>query len=585
MHVLATAGHVDHGKSTLVRALTGMEPDRLADERRRGLTIDLGFAWATLPSGARMALVDVPGHERFVPTMLAGVGPVPAVLMVVAADGGWMPQSGEHLAALHALGVRHGLLVITRSDLADPGPAREQACAALARTSLRGVSSVEISCVTGSGLPKLVDALEDLVASLPGPDLAAPVRLWIDRSFSVRGSGTVVTGTLPGGRIRVGDELQHAASGRLLRVRGLHSLGQRVDHVEGVARVAVNLRGVSRHEFGRGDALLSPQKFLPTRVVDVRLDTPPTGDLPGTGMLHIGSAGIATRIRPLGPLALRLRLSAELPLRIGDRGLLRDPGRHEVIGGLTVLDPQPPELVRRGAAAARGRELEALPETPDPAGELRRRRLARRRDLIAMGVAPPAGLRAGDWLLDPTHAQALAHRLRHEVDLYLSAHPLETGMPVELVRHRLALPDRALVTALVRPPLAVLDGRVVVGDGGIRLPAAVSEAVDAVRRELTAAPFAAPDSARLAELGLGPREISAAARAGRLLRVSDGVVLLPGADLDAARALAGLRQPFTLGEARRALDTSRRVAVPLLELLDRRGLTERRPDDTRILRG
>lgn len=584
MHVVATAGHVDHGKSTLVRALTGMEPDRLADEQRRGLTIDLGFAWATLPSGERVAFVDVPGHERFVPTMLAGVGPVPAVLLVVAADGGWMPQSAEHLAALHALRVRHGVLVITRSDLADPAPARAEAYAAMAGTTLRGVPCVEVSCVTGSGLPRLLDALEQLVAALPAPDPLAPVRLWIDRSFSIRGSGTVVTGTLPAGRIRVGDELLHSRSGRLLRVRGLHRLGQQVESAEGVARVAVNLRGVSRYELSRGDALLSPRKFFPTRQIDVRLDTAPADDPPRTAMFHVGSASVTTQIRRLGRQAWRLRLATDLPLRIGDRALLRDPGRHEVIGGLTVLDPRPPELVRRGAAVARGKEVDALPPTPDPAAELRRRRIVRRSDLAAMGVTPPAGPGVGEWLLDPAHARSLGDQLRREVEAYAGGHPLDSGMPVELLRQRLALPDRTLVGLLVRPPLAVLDGRVVIGDGGIRLPAGVSEAVDAVRRELAATPFAAPDAARLAELGLGRREISAAARAGRLLRVSEGVVLLPGADVAAARALAVLPQPFTLSEARRALGTSRRVAVPLLELLDRRGVTERRPDDTRTLR-
>jgi selenocysteine-specific elongation factor len=584
VHVVATAGHVDHGKSSLVRALTGMEPDRLADEQRRGLTIDLGFAWATLPSGARLAFVDVPGHERFVPTMLAGVGPVPAVVLVVAADGGWMPQSAEHLAVLHALGVEHGLLVITRSDLADPMLARGEAYAAMAGTSLRGVPCVEVSSVTGSGLPRLLDALDDLVSELPAPDPTAPVRLWIDRSFSIRGSGTVVTGTLPTGRIRLGDELLHVPSGRLLRVRGLHSLGHRVETADGVARVAVNLRGVSRQEFARGHALLSPRKFLPTREIDVRLDTTPAEDPPPTAMFHIGSASVTAQIRPLSRQAWRLRLATYLPLRIGDRALLRDPGRHEVIGGLTVLDPQPPGLVRRGAAAARGQEIDALPSTPDPEAELRRRRIVRRGDLAAMGVTPPAGPAVGDWLMDPAHARSLGDQLRSEVEAYVRGHPLDSGMPVELLRQRLALPDRALVGILVRPPLAVLDGRVVVGDGGIRLPPRVSEAVDTVRRELAAAPFAAPDSARLAELGLGRREISAAARAGRLLRVTDGVVLLPGADRDAVRALAALPQPFTLSEARRALGTSRRVAVPLLELLDRRGLTERRPDDTRVLR-
>src|SRR5271167_2552588 len=181
MQVIATAGHVDHGKSALVRVLTGMEPDRWAEERRRGLTIDLGFAWMTLPGGERLALVDVPGHERFVPNMLAGVGPVPAVLFVVAADGGWMPQSAEHLAAIDALGIRHGVLAVSRADLADPAPAMTQALAQIGRTSLGAITAVPVSAVTGAGLPELIAELDRLAAALPAPDPAGPVRIWIDR--------------------------------------------------------------------------------------------------------------------------------------------------------------------------------------------------------------------------------------------------------------------------------------------------------------------------------------------------------------------------------------------------------------------
>ncbi len=210
MHVVTTAGHVDHGKSTLVRALTGMEPDRWAEERRRGMTIDLGFTWTTLPTGSTVAFIDVPGHERFVPNMLAGVGPVPAVMFVVAADEGWMPQSREHLEALD---VRHGLLVVTRSDLMDPELAREEALEHLASSSLGRVCAVCVSGVTGSRLDTLRTALSELVATLPAPDVEADVRLWVDRAFTIRGAGTVVTGTLAGGTIHVGDELELVPGG------------------------------------------------------------------------------------------------------------------------------------------------------------------------------------------------------------------------------------------------------------------------------------------------------------------------------------------------------------------------------------
>ncbi|HEY6748107.1 MAG TPA: selenocysteine-specific translation elongation factor [Mycobacteriales bacterium] len=584
MHVIATAGHVDHGKSALVRALTGMEPDRLTEERRRGLTIDLGFGWTTLASGTRLAFVDVPGHERFVPTMLAGLGPVPAVMLVVAADEGWMPQSAEHLSALDAFGVRHGLLVVTRSDLADPAPARAEARSKLRGTSLERMPCVEVSSVTGQGVDSLRAALEDLARQLPVPDTTAAVRLWVDRSFTVRGSGTVVTGTLAAGRIAVGDELELASSGRRVRVRALQTLTEQATTVRSVARVAVNLRGVDRREIGRGDALLTPGRFLRSDVLDVRLDGEDPDDLPQSAMLHIGSAATAVRLRPIGAGAVRLQLARELPLWIGDRALLRDPGRRRVLGGVTVLDPQPPPLSRRGAAAARAIELKDVTAEPDLTGELRRRKLVQRSHLIAMGVPVPARPVAGDWLADPEHWEAVRGRLGEVVEKYARAHPLETGAPVELVRRRLGLPERSLVTALLRPPLVLRDGRVVRGEDGIVLPARVVAALEILRAELRTAPFAAPDADRLRDLGLGPREISAASRAGQLLRVTSGLVLLPGADQQALAVLADLPEPFTLSEARLALATTRRVAVPLLEMLERRGATERLADGRHRLR-
>src|SRR5271154_2355972 len=319
MQVIATAGHVDHGKSALVRALTGMEPDRWAEERRRGLTIDLGFAWMTLPDGERLAFVDVPGHERFVPNMLAGVGPVPAVLVVVAADGGWMPQSAEHLTAIDAVGIRHGLLAVTRSDLADPGPATRQALDRIAGSHLGTVEAVAVSAVTGAGLPELRAALARLMASLPAPDPAAPVRLWVDRSFSIRGSGTVVTGTLPAGTVAIGQEILLTPSLRPARIRGLESMSEPVASVTGVARIAVNLRGIPADVPARGMALVDAGGWTMTRLIDVRLSlmphlplaphtsraspasAPERPPVPAEMTLHIGSARTLARIRPLGP--------------------------------------------------------------------------------------------------------------------------------------------------------------------------------------------------------------------------------------------------------------------------------------------
>ncbi|HEV2780048.1 MAG TPA: selenocysteine-specific translation elongation factor [Actinophytocola sp.] len=584
MHVIATAGHVDHGKSTLVRALTGMEPDRWAEERRRGLTIDLGFAWAELRPGVTVAFVDVPGHERFVPNMLAGIGPVPAALFVVAADEGWMPQSAEHLAALHALDVRHGLCVITRSDLADPEPAMRQALAEIARTSLGEVEAVAVSAPAGTGLPELRTALDRLLAGLPRPDLDAPVRLWIDRSFTIRGSGTVVTGTLAAGRMRVGDELEVASLGRTARIRALQSLGRPVSEVDAVARVAVNLRGIERHELRRGDALLTPQRFHHTDTIDVRVHGDPVESLPRSVMLHLGSAAVSALVRPIGVDTARLTLAHPLPLRIGDRGLLRNPGAHHVSGGTTVLDVAPPALVRRGAAKARAKILAELDGRPDERSELRRRGIVRQRDLQRMGVTSTAGPVGDGWLIDERLEARLRDRLQRLVEDWRRDHPLELGPPVDVVRQALRLPDRSLVHPLVTPPLAIRGGRVAPADQQATLPAPVRAAVEKVRAELAASPFAAPPTERLAELGLGPRELAAAVRVGALVRIAEGVVLLPQSIRDAAAALGALPQPFTVSEARKALDTTRRVAVPLLEMLDRKGLTQRLPDDRRRVR-
>jgi selenocysteine-specific elongation factor len=646
MYVVATAGHVDHGKSTLVRALTGMEPDRWAEERRRGMTIDLGYAWMALPDGEKLAFVDVPGHERFVPNMLAGLGPVPAVLFVVAADGGWMPQSAEHLAAVDALAVRHGLLVVTRADLADPEPATRVALAEIARTSLGSVEAVAVSAVTGAGLDDLRAALARLAAALHGQGTpgAPPVRLWIDRSFTVRGAGTVVTGTLPAGTVANGQELllTRRPAVQPVRVRGLQALGEPAERVTGVARVALNLRGVPTGVPQRGMALIEPGRWTLTAELDVRL-TPRAAGLPDKFppelLLHVGSARTQARLRLLGEdsgaVYVRLRLRDPLPLHAGDRVLLRDPGAAGLaIYGATVLDPAPPPLGRRGAAAAAVRELAIWPDPPSAADLLRRHRLLRTATLTAMGITelpPPV---AADWHADPAHWARLRAELPAAVAAFMAKDELAVGMPLDAARAALNLPTRDLIAALVTPDptpassatataaaqgragTVIIDGgylRIVAESGSARgkpdaaerarpaqpeasgaaaatsapaasLPPRVASAVQTVLNDLAAAPFAAPDGERLRELGLDARALAAAARAGLLLRIADLIVLAPGADKEAARVMAGLPQPFTTSQARQALATSRRVAIPLLEYLDRARVTERLPGDLRRLR-
>jgi selenocysteine-specific elongation factor len=627
VHVVATAGHVDHGKSLLVRALTGMEPDRWEAEQRRGMTIDLGFAWATLPSGEQMAFVDVPGHERFVTNMLAGAGPVPAVLFVVAADEGWKPQSAEHLAAIDALGVRHGVLAVTRADLADPGAALRQAAREIAATSLgrgAGPEAVAVSAVTGRGLPELVAALGRLAGRLPRPDPAAGVRLWLDRVFAIKGSGTVVTGTLQEGTVRTGDELIATPAMRPLRVRGVQSLGSPAAQASGVARVALNLRGVSTRELSRGMALVHAGGWTMTSVIDVRLAQrprqPPGGPrLPATLTMHIGAARAVVRVRMLGGNAARLTLDHPLPLHVGDRVLLRDPGAAadraggRPVYGATVLDVLPPRLRGTGAAAAAARELMSWPEPPTAPDLLRRHRLLRAGTVSAMGLRdlpPPV---SGEWLADPAHWRALRERLAAAVAAHAARDPLSPGLPADAARAELGLPSRGLVEALtarqggdsdheggrgggwgimlsegyLRPGASTEPpGRTAAaaGPAGAGLPEPVAKAVQAVLNGLDSEPFGAPDAERLRELGLDTRAVAAAERAGLLRRLPGNVVLAAGAAGQAARILAGLPQPFTAAEARQALRTTRRVVIPLLEWLDREGITRRLADDRRVMR-
>ncbi len=588
MHVVATAGHVDHGKSTLVKALTGADPDRLPEEHRRGLTIELGYCWTELAPVGAVAFVDVPGHERFVATMLSGVGPVPATLLVVAADDPWMPQAAEHLAALDALGVAHGVVAVTRADLADPAPAAARAQAELAGTSMAGSPVVAVSARTGEGLDDLRAALVAMLQQLPVPDPEADVRLWVDRRFHVRGAGTVVTGTLPAGTLRRGDVLEH--DGRTVRVRAVESLGRPVDEARGVARVALNLAGETPVDLDRGDPLLTPAAWHRTTTVDVRLRGPEDARLPERPLLHVGAASVGTHARPLGEGLVRLTLDRPLPLRIGDRALLRDPGSRTV-WGLTVLDPAPAPLERRrGAAARRAVELAGHSEIPDLAAEVRRRGLVRADLLRRIGVpgvdAPgrPGVIAAGGWLMSGERAEATAADLERLVRAHDAADPLHPGVGVPEVAERLALPTPELVGPLVGAPLRVEGGRVT-SVATAAVPEPLAQAVEKLHQDLADAPWSAPTADRLAELGLDTRAVAALAKAGLLLRVAPGIVLLPGADDLARDALAGLPQPFTASEARQRLGTSRRVVLPLLDHLDRTGRTRRLPDDRREVVG
>lgn len=589
--VLATAGHVDHGKSTLVRALTGRDPDRLSEERDRGLTIELGYAWTRLPGGVEIAFVDVPGHQRFVGTMLSGLGPAPAVVFVVAADQGWQAQSSEHLAAVQALGITDGLLVITRCDLADDDRIATVEADAGRRLAAAGldVPAVEVSATKGDGLDDLRTALADLAARLPEPDVVAAVRLWCDRAFSVPGAGTVVTGTLGTGTVRTGDRLLLLDRGttREVTVRGLHSQDAARESVGPVSRTAVNLRRVD--DVSRSAVLLTTDAWELAPTVDVRLTevggSHATGshDLkemrtPEHATLHVGSVDVPVHVRPLGDDFARLSAGVDLPWRVGDRAILRDPGSRR-LWAVRILDVDPLPLTRRGGASRRAEALSA----GDLAATRLRSRSAERLDTFErLGLlVPSTAVRQGDWCIDPAAMEAWRGRLVEAVRAHHSADRLSAGMPVAEAARALALPDHLpadlgpdLVRGLVAgTDLTITDGRVL--DPTVTGLGPAEAGVAALEERLREAPFLAPERGDLDDLGLGPAELAAAARLGRLLRLPDDVVLLPSGPARAMRLLSGLEQPFTLSAARQALGTTRRVAVPLLEHLDSRGWTRR----------
>jgi selenocysteine-specific elongation factor len=400
----------------------------------------------------------------------------------------------------------------------------------------------------------------------------------------------VVTGTLGSGTLVAGEELQ--LDDRRLPIRGLESLGQPQQQVSAVARVAVNLRGVEVEDVARGDALLTPNAWPLTTEVDVRCHPPQaTGpgatrsavaDLPAELVLHVGTAAVPVRVRPLGESVARLRLHRPLPLEPGDRLVLRDPGRHAVAAGAVVLDADPPELRRRGAAAARADSLQKA-ESIDPAAilaaQVRRRGAARRADLVARGI-PVTDVSSvqvvGDWLVDSAAWTEWQERLRAAVDERAAARPLDPRLSLEDARRRTGVPDRELVRELsTATGLAYADGRIGRPGSESASLGPAETGLAQLERHLSEQPFAAPEKPELESWSLGVAELAAAERAGRLVRLAPDVVLLPTGPARAMRVLAALPQPFTTSAARQALGTTRRVAVPLLEYLDRRGWTIR----------
>lgn len=599
MHVVSTAGHVDHGKSTLIQRLTGIDPDRLAEEKARGLTIDLGFAWLTLPSGREIGIVDVPGHERFIHNMLAGVGSVDATIFVVAANEGWRPQSEEHLAILDLLGARGGVVALTKTDLVDTDTleiARAEAVERLAGTTLAGSDVIPVSPVSGAGLDDLVAAIDRMLDRAGEPPDRRRPRVYVDRSFSIRGAGTVVTGTLTGGPLRVADEVEVLPDGHRARVRQIQTHKRQRDAAAPASRVALNLAGLERAEVRRGDAVVRPGEWRATQTLDVILRTPrglahALGNR-GAFKVYAGSAEVDARLtllerHELGPgdeTFARLALASPVTAAPGDRFVLRDVGRSETVGGGVVLDPHPPQAHDGRTAALRARAAAAPDEIPTLA--VAERGVVAREDLpwiTGSGAEPKDAVLLGSYALSRARFEEQAAALERVLAAFHAREPLAQGMPREDARAAAGLDDARLFGELVE----ALAGRVAAEGPIVRLEShrvTLSPEQDAARaaimQTLAGARFAPPARAEL-ERAHGPSLVRALLDQGVLVKISDDIVF--GArELDEAKvAIAdAFRQegPLTAARIRDALGTSRKYVIPLLEHLDRTGFTRRRGD-------
>jgi selenocysteine-specific elongation factor len=606
LRVVATAGHVDHGKSALIARLTGMDPDRWEEEKRRGLTIDLGYAWVTLPSGREVGFVDVPGHERFIGNMLAGVGPVRLVLFVVAADEGWKPQSEEHLEILDVLGVAGGVVALTKRDLVDAETleiAEAEVHDRLAGTALSDAPIVPVSARTGDGMDELISALEAMLAEGEEPP-SGRARLFVDRVFTIKGAGTVVTGTLAGDCLNVGDEVELLPVGIRARIRALQTHKQPEERACPVSRVAVNLAGAERQELARGEVLgrVGTRRATATFDAVIRpvrgLAHPVTTR--GAFAVHAGSAEAGATLRFLGPTRLdpggeafvRVRLSHPMVLDPFDRFVLRDAGRQETVGGGTVLDPFPP--LRPGTDAHLRLAARAGARTDDLPRLLTTERGAVRvtEALRLTGSAAPAPVRIGGWFVRDDLGAAVERSLAGHLEAFHALHPLEEGLPISGARDAVAdalkaagAPrDAGLIDTLLDDLAA--RGDIARSAATVRLPGhrvaldERSEEVDRLLAEVSGEREATPPTVKeLQAGGLGRDVIEAAARAGVIVRVSPELVFTPRF---VARAETVVREAgsagLTVSAFRAALGTSRKFALPLLEWFDHRGITRREGD-------
>jgi selenocysteine-specific elongation factor len=605
VHVIGTAGHVDHGKSTLVERLTGMDPDRFAEEKRRGLTIDLGFAWLRLPSGEEIGLIDVPGHERFIKNMLAGAGGISVCLFVVAANDGWMPQSSEHLAILHVLGISAGVVALTKSDTVDEETlelATLEIREHLAATPLHGAPIVACSAVTGTGLGELLTELDKVIASAPSVTVTGAARLWVDRAFSISGAGTVVTGTLVGGPLEAGQDVEVSPAGRRARIRAIQSHKREVARIGSGNRVALNLAGLERSGARRGDAIVEPGRWRPTTRVDALITVLPREivgfdhilEEKGAHLLYVGSAETPVRLKLLEGTRVRggekafaqLYLRDPLPITRGDRFVLRDAGRVVTFGGGIILDPLAPPA-RRGDDArlsllqslTHAGPHEALTALVEAEG-----RVSIDDALLRSGAVdvPTIVARLGSSLWSPLRIVELAESARRALSRHHDQNPLQRGMARESLRAHTRLSADEFDSLLTHLPDVVEEGPVVrMATHRVALTPDQIKERDRLREEIEARGFSPPLAS---ELRADPSLVRALVESGDLIPIRD-FFLTPSVAAEARRQVRAYIEregPATVAALKSALGTSRRYAVPLCEWLDATGAT-RRQGDVRVV--
>lgn len=623
MQVIGTAGHVDHGKSTLINRLTGINPDRLKVEQDREMSIELGFAWFKLPNGDDIGVVDVPGHRDFIENMLAGIGGIDAALFVVAADEGVMPQTREHLAILDLLQIPAAVVALTKIDLVEDPEWLDLIEADLqdtfAGTALENAPIVRVSARSGEGLETLVQTLQSVLTQHPQrPDLGRP-RLPVDRVFTLPGFGTIVTGTLTDGHLSVGDAVEILPGGTEGRIRGLQTHKQAEEKAQPGSRTAVNISGVSVDQIRRGDVVVTPGSYQPTRMMDVWVRLIKDNDTPlrhNTEVkLFLGAAEVIARVRLLGAQELQpgeegfLQLMLQEPVVAlrQDRFILRRPSPAETIGGGQVVDPHPQRRYKRFNEAKLedlaqlmvGTPEEILMQSARQAGFIGRKQLIENTGLeTAQAQAAIDALIAGgeltlmdgkQALLPTDQLERLQEALLQSLADFHRQNPLQLGMPRERLRT-----ENNLGAELFDPLIDRLSaaGKLIAENASVRLAGHSIQLTEAqeqktkdLLKDFAAQPYT-PPSVKESQEVIGEDLVKVLVQTGQLVQLGEDVLLRPDVLTEMQNAVIEIirqKGSITLAELRDRFNTSRKYAVAVLEYLDASGVTVRK-DDSRVLR-